>query len=328
MKILFIYRHPQLGYSFGKVFHPIEEEMKNYASVDSFYMPVPDYSPAGLLKNIRSVIEYCKNKKYDVIHITGTEHYLLPFLRRQKVVVTVHDFGHFFELRGFHKWKFWIIQIASLRYANAITCISDYTVSEIKRIPTIPKDKIVVIPNAVEGTFILYPKKFNSQSPVVLHIGTRPHKNLSRTIKALKGIECELRIVGKVDGSDIELMNMNDIHYTAVQDLSNEELLQEYKNADIINFPSYHEGFGMPIIEAQAIGRLVITSDIEPMKSVAGNGAILCNPYDVKSIRDAYLRGIDDETYRKEIVKAGMENVRKYRAGIIAKQYFELYQSL
>ena len=53
MKILYIYRHPDLGFSIGKVFKPIAEEMKNYADVDSIYLPIPNYSLKGLWKNIR-----------------------------------------------------------------------------------------------------------------------------------------------------------------------------------------------------------------------------------------------------------------------------------
>ena len=92
MRILYIYRHPHLGYSIGKVFRSIEEEMKKYAEVDAIYLPEPNYSLKGLWKNIRYAQKYCKRKKYDIIHITGTEHYLIPFLK-QCVVVTIHDLG-------------------------------------------------------------------------------------------------------------------------------------------------------------------------------------------------------------------------------------------
>ena len=82
----------------------------------------------------------------------------------------------------------------------------------------------------------------------------------------------------------------------------------------------------MPIIEGQAIGRLVITSNIEPMVSVAGDGAILCNPYDIESIRNAYLKGINDDYYRENIIKLGIENVKNYNLEKISKQYFQLYK--
>ena len=54
MRILYIYRHPDMGFSIGRVFWPIEEDMNNYAEVDNVYLPVPNYSMKGLWKNIRA----------------------------------------------------------------------------------------------------------------------------------------------------------------------------------------------------------------------------------------------------------------------------------
>ena len=89
MKILFIYRHPSMGFSIGKVFRPFEEEMKKYAEVDSIYMPTSQYSLNSIWQNIKTTRKAINSKKYDIVHITGTEHYLIPFLLGEKVVVTV-----------------------------------------------------------------------------------------------------------------------------------------------------------------------------------------------------------------------------------------------
>lgn len=328
MKILYIYRHPNLGYSIGKVFHPIEEEMKKYAEVDSIYLPIANYTLEGLWTNIRYVWKHCRNRKYDIVHITGTEHYLLPFLLGNKVVVTVHDLGRYFNLRGVRRWRYWLMQIAVLKFASVVTCISSKTYSEIQENVFISKRKLIVIPNSVDNQFTFYPKEFNSDCPTILHIGTKPNKNLGRSIIALKGVKCKLRIVGKVSESDIVLLQNNKIEYSVVYNLSNDEILQEYCNADIINFPSYYEGFGMPIIEGQATGRLVITSDIEPMRTVAGEGAIFCNPYDVESIHRAYIKGINNSDYRDRIIKVGLENVKKYSLGYLTDKYYDLYKCL
>ena len=328
MKILYIYRHPHLGYSIGKVFHPIEKEMKNYADVDSIYLPIPNYSFKELWGNIRFVQKYCRKNKYDIIHITGTEHYLLPFLWDKKVVITVHDLGRILSLKGIRKLRYWLMQVAVLKFAQAVTCISSKTFQEVQSHISLPLEKLFVIPNSIDSQFAFSPKEFNTECPSILHIGTKPNKNLTRSIMALKDIKCKIRIVGRVDKSDIDLLNINNINYSIVSDLSDNEILQEYKNADIINFPSYYEGFGMPIIEGQAIGRLVITSNIEPMASVAGGGAILCNPYDVESIRSAYLKAINDSNNREDIIKAGMENVENYRLEYITEKYLNLYKSL
>ena len=70
-----------MGYSIGKVFKPIEEDIRKYAEVDALYLPASNYSPKGLWRNIKAVRTAIKNKKYDVVHITGTENYLIVFLQ-------------------------------------------------------------------------------------------------------------------------------------------------------------------------------------------------------------------------------------------------------
>ena len=97
MKILFVYRNPAMGYSIGKVFYPIEREMKNNCQVDSIKLPCSNYSITSLWKNVRSLIHKLKDEKYDIVHITGTEHYLLPFLTSYNTIITVHDLGFYTE---------------------------------------------------------------------------------------------------------------------------------------------------------------------------------------------------------------------------------------
>ena len=302
--------------------------MRKFAEVETIYLPISNYSFGGLIRNIKYVLRHLNNNKYDIIHITGSEHYLLPFLYGRRSVVTVHDLGRLINLKGMRRLRYWLMQVADLKCATAITCISSKTYQEVKRNIFISKGKMVMIPNALDKKYYSCYKEFNSSCPIILHIGTSPNKNLNRSIIALRGIKCKLRIVGKIGQSDMDLLKVNQIDYSMVYDLSNDEILQEYKNADIISFPSYYEGFGMPIIEGQAIGRLVITSEIEPMKSVAGDGAIFCNPYDVDSIRNAYLKGFNNCIYRDCIIRAGLENVKKYNLEPITEKYYNLYQSL
>ena len=195
-----------MGFSIGKVFRPIEEEMKKYAEVDSIYMPTSQYSLNSIWQNIKTTRKAINSKKYDIVHITGTEHYLIPFLLGEKVVVTVHDLGHYFDIHGLKKILFWIMQIFSLKFAKAITCISNFTVQELKKTISIKNNKISVIFNEVDKNFSFKEKEFNKDYPVILHIGTRPHKNLSRTIKALNDIKCKLRIIGEITNKELDLL--------------------------------------------------------------------------------------------------------------------------
>lgn len=326
MRVLYIYRHPDMGYAIRRVFKPIEEEMKKYAEVDSVYLPMPNYSLRGLWKNICAARKAARKKHYDIVHITGVEHYLIPFLHGQKVVETVHDLGSLSvkgnQIRSFIKNRLFI---SSLKGADYITFISQKTCDECNHKVCLDKDKQIVIGNPVDTKFKYVYKRFNQEQPVILHIGTKNNKNLHNTILALKGINCHLRIIGKLSEQDKKELAQNKIVYSNDCDLSDEEIRLEYINCDIVNFPSLYEGFGMPIIEGQAVGRLLVTSNISPMNQVAGDGAMFVNPENVDSIRDAYLCLFADSRLRETQIEKGMKNVKCYNVENIALQYYNLY---
>jgi len=317
-----------MGYSIGKVFRPIEEEMRKYAEVDSVYMPVPNYSIKGLWRNIQAARKTVKSKHYDIVHITGAEHYLIPFLRGENVVVTVHDLGFCTILK--HKISYCIkyyLFVSSLKKAALVTFISEKTQKEALEYVKLKKGSYVTIHNPVGTEFQYKEKTFNSECPRILHIGTNKHKNLDRCIEALKGIRCVFRIIGNVSDNQQQRMKELGIQYSIGRNLSDEELLKEYHDADIINFPSLYEGFGMPIIEGQATGRTVITSDLEPMASIAGKGAILVNPNDTASLHNAYIKAMAEDV-RKEVIKSGVDNVQRFQLNDIAYKYFSAYSNV
>ena len=326
MKILYIYRHPDMGYSIGKVFHPIEEEMKKYAEVDSVFLPVSNYSLRGLWKNIRYARQHLKDKKYDIVHITGTEHYLLPFLCDVKTVITIHDLGFFtnnrLNFRNVLKYCLWI---KTLPFASYVTFISDKSKNETLRFVKLKDNKNSVVLNPVGPEFVAYPKDINKLYPIILHIGIGSNKNLDSTIIALKEFPCKLRIVGKLTDKQKFLLDLYNIHYECVFNLTDDEILHEYINCDLVNFPSLYEGFGMPIIEGQAIGRLVLTSNISPTKEVAGNSAVLVNPTNPDNIRYGYKILLDNA---EDYIKKGFENVKRFALSQISQEYFQIYKNV
>ena len=96
------------------------------------------------------------------------------------------------------------------------------------------------------------------------------------------------------------------IPYSYLSGISDEEMIRQYQLADIIVLPSTYEGFGMPILEAQAVGRPVLTANISSMPEVAGDAACLVDPYNVMEIRDGILRIISDDEYRRGLSNQGI----------------------
>lgn len=326
MKVLYIYRHPDMGFSIGRVFHPIEQEMRQYCEVKSLYLPMSNYKPISLCNNIHAVFDILKNEHFDIIHITGAEHYLLPFLRGHKTVVTVHDLGFYtnqsWSIRSVWKYMLWI---RTLKYADRVTFISEKSRIEAKRFVQFKKGQDRVIPNSLGKGFKYNPKEINKNYPIILHIGTKPNKNLNNTIVALRNFSCHLRIIGKLDKSQEALLQIYKTDYSNSYNLSDDEIIREYVKCDIVNFPSFYEGFGMPIIEGQAIGRIIVTSNLSPMKEVAAESAVLADPADVDSILSAYKQTVSNPVY---YIDAGLKNVKSYEIGCITRKFYNLYKEL
>ena len=326
MYVNYYFRNLASGYSIRIVFQCIVNQVGKYCFVHETFLP-------SCLANFQSIFQNGffarrNQKKGEINHITGDVHYLLYFLSSKRTIVTVHDIMYYHYLKGIKRWMWKIIYIYPLKRAAIVTFISDFACQQVLEVIQLSKNRIVVIPDPINPKYEFVEKKFNNLCPIILHIGTLERKNLKRTILALQHISCHLRIVGRLNSEIVKLLNESHIRYSNIFDLSEEQIIAEYKRADIINFPSLFEGFGMPIIEGQATGRVVVTSNLSPMKEVAGEGAVLVDPYSVDDIRNAYHKIIQDASFREVLIKKGRENVSRFSVDIIAEQYMNIYKSM
>ena len=189
-------------------------------------------------------------------------------------------------------------------------------------------DKIRVIPNSVPYGFAPRPKTFPAGEPRILHIGTGANKNLERLAEALRGYSLHAADCRPPERRARERLAAGGAAYAIENffDVSDAGMIDLYEQADMVAFVSLAEGFGMPIIEAQSIGRPVLTSNRSPMREVAGAGACLVDPCDVAEIRRGLSRIIDDQTYRERLLRAGFANAERFTPQRIAQQYAELYR--
>jgi glycosyltransferase involved in cell wall biosynthesis len=320
------YRNNKAGYSIAKVSRTFIREIQKKIIVEEFYVPCHRADPTSVIRNIWYVF---KNRNKDgVNHITGDIHYCAIALIGCKSVLTIHDLSHVYCVEN--PIKRFLLKVLwyniPLKIVNKVVCISSHTKEQLM---SIAKGlDIAVIHNAVESLFQPASKEFNKNRPVVLQIGTAWNKNLLSIVNSLFSISCHLRIIGKLSLEQQDFLLQNHINYSVKSDLSDQEVVEEYKNCDIVCFCSIYEGFGMPIVEGNATGRCVITSAILPMAEIAGNAAHLVNPLDVDSIRDGFLKIISDDDYRNRLILQGFENVKRFQPASAAKQYLNLYNSL
>lgn len=319
------YFKPNGGHSIKNVFIPIIREINKTNYVIETEMPSNYAGIKDIIQNGRSAKH--QQKQGFINHITGADHFLLLFLDGKRTVVTVHDIMHYFELHGIKKFIWNLLYIYPLKRAAKVIFISEFAKKQ-----TLKKVKLknyCIIENPLLGGFQYKPKPFNHEKPVIMHIGTVDRKNLSRSIMALKGIKCHLRIIGEISEKNKKLLEENGIEYSNAVNISNEDVVKEYESCDIVNFPSTFEGFGMPIIEGQKVGRIVLTSNISPMKDVAADGAVFVNPFDVNSIRDGYLKilNMTDEEQEK-LIDRGQKNCERFDAKTIADKYMDVYKEI
>lgn len=329
MKITYIFRPVSKERSIERVFVPIMEVLsKQGHEVETSVAKSCRFLPLFLLWNI---IYYAFKSRKNLCHITGDIQFVGCLMNPNNTILTVHDLV-LLKRDDTPPWlrklvlRFWYYY--PLKRLKHITCISETTKQDLISFFPWIANKVCVIPNPVNTNFEYREKKFNKEKPVILHIGTRTNKNLERVVKALNGVSCHLRIIGKLAEKQIKLLTDNKIDYSNDIHISDEQIVKEYEEADIISFPSLFEGFGLPIIEGQTVGRSVLTSDREPMKSVAGEHAMLVNPESVDSIRAGFISLIENETYRNMVTQSGIVNAKLYNIENIVAQYAAIYDKI
>jgi glycosyltransferase involved in cell wall biosynthesis len=102
----------------------------------------------------------------------------------------------------------------------------------------------------------------------------------------------------------------------------------EYQKCDILSFISTLEGFGMPIVEANAIGRVVITGNITSMPEVAGDAAHLVDPFSIDDMKRGFIKIINDGEYRNQLIEKGYSNCKRFSIETVTKKYMELYSEM
>jgi glycosyltransferase involved in cell wall biosynthesis len=325
--LTFLYRKPYPNqYSIEEYFGRVQADLRRLeVASETFVAPVYSAGVLGRLRILWSVMRRSRS----LLHITGDITFA-ALAARSKVVVTIHDCEVLTRLRPIER-----IIVKALWFdlpvwrADAVTVNSEETARRLRAtVPWAKHRTVHVIYVSVANEFKPCPKAFNEQRPIILQVGTKANKNLDRLIEAVAPIDCKLLIIGPLNAAVRQKIERCGIDYENRSNLSVEELVGAFESCDVLVFASTEEGFGMPIVEAQRVGRPVVTSNCSSMPEVAGGAACLVNPFDVESIRDGIVRIIHDAAYRDELVARGFENAQRFDRMRIASRYLEVYRSV
>ncbi len=324
--ITYFYRHPTPSFfSIERVFDDIQAVLSPKYKVRRFYCPCVS---RGILRRVWNAL--CAALAHaEINHVTGDTHYLAIFLMGPRTVLTIHDCVMMRRLKGIPRaiyyffWLWWPIKKAAV-----VTVVSKSIADELSHHVSGCSNKIRIIPNPISTEFVYTPKNFRKESPRILFLGTSENKNLERTTQALQGLNCDFIVVGRLTSDQKDQLNQSGIRWEQFQGLRSNQLVEQYVASDLVLFPSLYEGFGLPIIEAQAVGRPVVTSNLEPMIEVSGGAACLVDPYSITSIRSGVVQIIEDQPYRDSLIRQGRVNVQRYSLAAIGKEYERLYAAI
>ncbi|MHA1783138.1 MAG: glycosyltransferase family 4 protein [Promethearchaeota archaeon] len=238
----------------------------------------------------------------------------------------------------------------TLRKVDRIIGVSRSTINDIKKIFNISEDKLMVLYNGVAtNLFKQMPRekakeylnrKYKLVNDFILYVGTLtlPQKNLLRLVNAYsilvnQGLNQKLIMVGgKGKDSHLifkrvkELKLQNNVIFTGY--VPDEDLPYFYNVAKVFCFPSIYEGFGLPVLEAMACGCPVVTSNTSSLPEVAGNAALLVDPYNESEIANAIERLLTDEQLRQECITKGLIQSKRFSWENTARQFLNLVDTL
>jgi glycosyltransferase involved in cell wall biosynthesis len=271
---------------------------------------------------------------------------VIPLLSPCPAITTIHDlsFVRFrYLLRPSRRLYQLVMTRLSAQRARRIIAVSAHTADEITHLFHIPRERIDVIHHGVDPSFHPRPveeitafrRRQGLPDRFVLAVGTlEPRKNYTKLVEAFSRIDdgrVKLVLVGgkgwlyKDLFAKVETLGLDERVIFAGY-VPNNELPLWYNAATAFAYPSLYEGFGMPILEAQACGTPVLTSNIPPMTEAAGDAALLASPTDVKALAAALQRLLTETSLQQELKERGLVHAKRFSWRHTAQKTARVYR--
>lgn len=279
-----------------------------------------------------------------LIHVPGFE---TPVWRSAPVVMTVHELvatANHLPWAGRLYWSHWVN--FTFRFADHIITDAHYTAREITRTLGIAPHQITVIPLGVEAHFRpasvdamnRIRERYSLATPYLLYVGTLEQKKGTDTLLeafAALAAHCphQLVLVGKQphysEWITTLLTNHGLTHRVRfIPYIPEEDLPTLYTAAEIFVFPSRHEGFGLPVLEAMACGAPVICSTAASLPEVAGEAALSVPPGERAALYGALRQLLHDPELRAQFRAKGLERARQFHWDAVARATLAVYETV
>jgi glycosyltransferase involved in cell wall biosynthesis len=284
----------------------------------------------------------------DVLHVQ----YTAPPFAPCPVVTTIHDlaFEHLPETFNRRSWMQLRLTVRrTARRAAQIITVSEYSRSDISRTYGIPPDRITVTPEAASPNLLPVTNEtelrriresYGIQQNYILSLcSIQPRKNLVRLIEAyscLRGVRPKVKLPqlvlagkrGWLDSETFRAAEQNalgkDILFTGY--VPERDLAGLYSGAVCFVYPSYFEGFGLPVVEAMQCGVPVIAGNRTSLPEVVGEAGLLFDPFDTQALINALTQVIEDAEFRGVLRAKGLERAKQFSWRTTAKLTLDAYQ--
>ncbi len=284
------------------------------------------------------------------LDVSHSPNYILPAAIRCPSVVTIHDVA--FLDRAVHRLRSHLyltaLTLLALRKAVRVVCVSEYTAGRlVERFPWV-RAKTRVIGEGLSERFAPQPAaavdafraRHDLDRPYALFVGTiEPRKNVPRLLRAFERAAVRGRLPHQLVLVGASGWKTGPV-WTAYQQsrmrerirflgyVGDEDLPAAYAGADLFVYPSLHEGFGLPPLEAMACGSPVLTSNSSALAEVSGPAAATVNPEDEDALAEEIERLLSDPDRRRELAATGSRHVRRFRWPEVAEQFVALYREV
>ncbi|NPA68722.1 MAG: glycosyltransferase family 4 protein [Chlorobi bacterium] len=287
-----------------------------------------------------------KEYKLDVFHGLSGE---LPYKAHQKtnakLIVTVHDliFLRYPELYAAVDRKIYLQKTKyACETADTVIAVSEQTKTDIINFLDIPDNKIEVVYQGCDPVFyndaetgkkIETAQKYKLPHKYILNVGTvEKRKNTLSILKALKHgkIDVEFVIVGKKTDYQNQLLKFAEDNgmteqITILNNVPTEDLPAIYRQAELFVYPSYFEGFGIPLIEALYSKIPVITTKGGVFSETGGLSSIYVEPDNIENLAEAIKKVLNNSELREKMINEGYEFVQKFNEEKIASNLMNVY---